>query len=308
MRTTPVGSFPANAFGLYDMHGNVWQWCQDWYGDYPQKDVIEPQGPDTGTRRVLRGGSFFYQAFQLRSANRLAIVPTLRLDYLGFRVARTFTADDAKQGTPPVKETADPPPVIDGKLIAALIGRLGSTKFQERAAAQKQLEALGSPALGPLKKAMQTGNLEMSLRAGELVRKIEEREFHAAMLAPRRVRLRVADLPVVEAVAELAKASGYAIRVDGIPSNPGKKVTLDTGDVTFWEAFDKLCAQAGLKMLAANAKNQNRVSYASKPVAITAATITLVPRRAEEGAPELMWEAFAFGCTPCQKKCRRITS
>ena len=46
-KTTPVGSFPANAWGLHDMHGNVWQWCQDWYGDYPQKDVVDP----TGTRK-----------------------------------------------------------------------------------------------------------------------------------------------------------------------------------------------------------------------------------------------------------------
>jgi formylglycine-generating enzyme required for sulfatase activity len=45
-KTTPVGSFPPNAFGLYDMHGNLWQWCQDWGGEYPQKDVLDPQGPD----------------------------------------------------------------------------------------------------------------------------------------------------------------------------------------------------------------------------------------------------------------------
>ena len=49
-KTTPVGSFPANAWGLHDMHGNVWQWCQDWYGDYPQKDVVDPQGPEKGDR------------------------------------------------------------------------------------------------------------------------------------------------------------------------------------------------------------------------------------------------------------------
>ena len=51
-KTTPVGSFPANAWGLHDMTGNVWQWCQDWSGEYPQKDVVDPQGPKTGKLRT----------------------------------------------------------------------------------------------------------------------------------------------------------------------------------------------------------------------------------------------------------------
>ena len=70
-KTTPVGSFPANAWGLYDMHGNVWQWCQDWYGDYPQKDVVDPQGPEKGEYRVLRGGSWSNDPRYCRSAYRL---------------------------------------------------------------------------------------------------------------------------------------------------------------------------------------------------------------------------------------------
>jgi formylglycine-generating enzyme required for sulfatase activity len=56
-KTTPVGSFPANAYGLFDTHGNLFEWCQDWLGDYPQNDVVDPQGPDAGQYRVLRGGS-----------------------------------------------------------------------------------------------------------------------------------------------------------------------------------------------------------------------------------------------------------
>src|SRR5476649_2294554 len=47
-KTTPVGSFPANAWGLHDIYGNVWQWCEDWHGDYPQKDVVDPQGAEKG--------------------------------------------------------------------------------------------------------------------------------------------------------------------------------------------------------------------------------------------------------------------
>ena len=85
-KTTPVGSFPANAWGLYDMHGNIWQWCQDWYGDYPQKDVVDSQGPDKGKFRVLRGGSWSHLPWFCRSAYRYGSVPGPRLNNFGLRV------------------------------------------------------------------------------------------------------------------------------------------------------------------------------------------------------------------------------
>ena len=84
-KTMPVGSFPANAFGLFDMHGNVWQFCQDWTDDYSQKDVIDPQGPEKGQARVLRGGSFVYGPIGCRSASRFNILPDHRSIYCGFR-------------------------------------------------------------------------------------------------------------------------------------------------------------------------------------------------------------------------------
>ena len=86
-KTTPVGSFPANAWGLYDMSGNLWEWCQDWYGDYPQNDVVDPQGPNTGQLRVLRGGSWNNFPQNCRSAYRVRLGPGLRDSfYGGFRL------------------------------------------------------------------------------------------------------------------------------------------------------------------------------------------------------------------------------
>ena len=69
-KTTPVGSFPANAWGLYDMHGNIWQWCQDFYREYTPKDVADPHGPEKGGLHVLRGGSFKNPPDMCRSAYR----------------------------------------------------------------------------------------------------------------------------------------------------------------------------------------------------------------------------------------------
>ena len=85
-KTTPVGNFQANAWGLHDMHGNVFQWCQDWLGDYPQKDVVDPQGPDSGKVRVLRGGTWIYSPGSCRSACRYRTEPGERSDVVGFRV------------------------------------------------------------------------------------------------------------------------------------------------------------------------------------------------------------------------------
>ena len=85
-KTMPVGSFPANAWGLHDMHGNVWQWCADWHGGYSQKEVTDPQGPNNGKNRVLRGGSWGSHPIFCRSANRNFGDPENRNEYCGFRV------------------------------------------------------------------------------------------------------------------------------------------------------------------------------------------------------------------------------
>lgn len=83
--TTPVGSYPPNGYGLYDMAGNMWQWCWDWYGPYESGDQVDPHGPATGTLRVNRGGGMVGAEYDLRVCDRDTDVPTFRDNYVGFR-------------------------------------------------------------------------------------------------------------------------------------------------------------------------------------------------------------------------------
>jgi len=86
-RTTSVGSYAPNVWGLYDMHGNVWEWCQDWWsGSLPGGSVTDPQGSPTGSGRVIRGGSWYNSASYCRSALRYNYYPTYRNYVVGFRV------------------------------------------------------------------------------------------------------------------------------------------------------------------------------------------------------------------------------
>ena len=85
-RTVPVKSLPPNPWGLYEMHGNVWEWCADWYEEYPTQAVINPLGPDQGTSRVLRGGSWYLIGRRTRSAIRRRYVPNYHRDIIGFRL------------------------------------------------------------------------------------------------------------------------------------------------------------------------------------------------------------------------------
>lgn len=85
-RTTAVGSYAPNAFGLYDMHGNVWEWCRDWYGTYPSGSVTNPTGPASGSFRVLRGGGWGNRAGYCRSADRGGSDPAGTGSDPGFRV------------------------------------------------------------------------------------------------------------------------------------------------------------------------------------------------------------------------------
>jgi formylglycine-generating enzyme len=85
-QTLPVGSFKPNAFGLFDMHGNVWEWCNDWYGDYSNEAQIDPKGTETGSTKIQRGGCWGTRGERMRSATRDDAILNGSNDRIGFRI------------------------------------------------------------------------------------------------------------------------------------------------------------------------------------------------------------------------------
>ncbi len=129
--TTNIGSYQANTFGLYDMHGNVAEWCQDYYGAYPTVTTVDPQGPTSGSTRVVRGGSWTDHGVQLRSAARLGVDPGTASSHVGFRIVLA-------PGTPPWKtavvtqpsiKTYGIPPTKDSTKDGLVLVTHGWTKF-----------------------------------------------------------------------------------------------------------------------------------------------------------------------------------
>ena len=93
--TRPVGQKLPNAFGLYDILGNVWQWCQDWFGPYSSEPAIDPQGPASGDRRVTRGGCFYCDAVHERAARRNRDLVDHSSQSVGFRIAAVARKSNA---------------------------------------------------------------------------------------------------------------------------------------------------------------------------------------------------------------------
>jgi formylglycine-generating enzyme required for sulfatase activity len=90
IKLTTVGCYKPNAFGIYDMHGSVWEWCEDKFGNYPAEALTNPKGPSTGDGHIMRGGSFVFNVSMARSSNRVILPPTrLHVIGFGFRLAKT---------------------------------------------------------------------------------------------------------------------------------------------------------------------------------------------------------------------------
>jgi hypothetical protein len=170
----------------------------------------------------------------------LAIVLTLGM---GLGSLAQEKKPDAK-GEEPALPKATPE---EQKRIDQLIKQLGADSFDEREMAQKELEKIGLPALESLRQATRSKEAELARRAEDLVARLQELVKSGQLLGAKKVKLALKDISVADAVADLSKQSGYPIQISGDKSKLAeRKITLETGEVSFWEAFDQLCLKGGL--------------------------------------------------------------
>ncbi|HEV8058561.1 MAG TPA: hypothetical protein VGP68_01735, partial [Gemmataceae bacterium] len=145
-------------------------------------------------------------------------------------------------------KSLDAAPPVRATNSTELIGKLGSRDYREREAAMNALDVLGGTALEGLRKAVHDKDPEVRRRAETLVEVIERREETAKLLAPRSVHLKLKNVPLRKAVADLAQESGFSVIIDSsaLDRARNQRITLDTGETTFWKALDALTRQAAL--------------------------------------------------------------
>ena len=186
-RIKELGSYKPNAFGLYDMHGNVWEWCEDSYGDYPAGSAIDPKGPATGGSRVARGGSFNYGVSHARSSNRGLNSPTARSDDGGFRLARSVDIKAAVAS--PIAPKSDPTGVIPaGNLLVAPFTEAKAIEVQKEVAKSLQKEVEEKADLGKGIKLdmvlIPAGKFKMGSPASEQGRSGDETQHEVTLTKP----------------------------------------------------------------------------------------------------------------------------
>jgi hypothetical protein len=164
---------------------------------------------------------------------------------------------------------AQPP---DASRIQRLIAQLGSGDFQDRESAMAALHAIGSAAMPALRAAARSNDLELRRRAEDILHRIERREESARLLAGKRIRLAFQDTPIIQALAELNRLTGFAWQFSPVdlPKLANTRITLRADDLTVWEALDRFCAQAGLAL-------PDLTGQGTRPLVLAAGKMPTVP-------------------------------